>query len=326
MFIDGKTIFLAGGAGLVGSGAVRALLAASASVRLRVSYRTQCGAFIEDPRVDYLQADLTDATDCRRMARGCDGAVMAAAFTAGAGSSQDEPWRQVTDNVVMDARMLEAFHEEGVQRVVYVSTASAYQDFHGFIREDQMAWDQDPPAAYYGVGWAKRYGEKACQFWHQSTGMQVLIARLANVFGPFAKFDPKQSHVIAAIIRKAVDRMDPFVVWGSPQVVRDVLYADDFGRAAVAMLNATDRVFDVFNIGSGRATTVGEMVNWSLRHADHQPSRLSFGASGPTTIPFRALDCGKAKDMLEWSPSVDVEDGIRRTVAWWRANKETWTR
>ncbi|MBX9635280.1 MAG: NAD(P)-dependent oxidoreductase [Magnetospirillum sp.] len=326
MFIDGKKILVAGGTGLAGSGAVRALLAASPTIKLRVSHRSDTGAFSPDPRVEYVQADLTHAADCRRVAAGCDGAVMAAAFTAGARSSQDEPWRQVTDNVVMDARMLEAFHQEGVRRVVYVSTASAYQDFDGFIREDQMAWDQDPPAAYAGVGWAKRYGEKACKFWHDSTGMQVMIARLANVFGPFAKFDPQQSHFIAATIRKAVDRLDPFEVWGSPHVVRDVIYADDFGRAVVAMLNAEQLSFDVFNIGSGRKTSVGEVVEWALRHAGHTPAKLSFGQPGPATIAFRALDCTKARTLLDWQPSLDIETGIKQTIAWWQANKETWTR
>jgi len=326
MFIDGKTILVAGGTGLAGSGAVRALLAASSSVRQRVSFRSRCGAFVDDPRVEYVEADLTDPAQCRTLATGCDAAVMAAAFTAGAQSSRDEPWRQVTENVVMDARLLEAFHHEGVRRVVYVSTASVYQDFDGFIREDQLDWNRDPPTAYAGVGWAKRYGEKACQFWHHSTGMQVLIARLANVFGPFAKFAPQHSHFIAATIRKAVDRLDPFEVWGSPSVVRDVLYADDFGRAVVAMLNATDTAFDVFNIGSGRQTTVGEVVEWSLRHAGHHPSRLTFGETGAATIPFRALDCGKARAVLGWQPSVDIEDGVRQTIAWWRDNKETWTR
>ncbi|MBC7907951.1 MAG: NAD(P)-dependent oxidoreductase [Rhodospirillaceae bacterium] len=326
MHIDGKTIFIAGGTGLAGSGAMRALLAASPTVRLRVSHRSQAGAFVHDPRVEYVQGDLTDPAQCRRMVAGCDGAVMAAAFTAGARSSQDEPWRQVTDNVVMDARMLEAFHVEGVRRVIYVSTASAYQDFDGFIREDQMAWDRDPPAAYAGVGWAKRYGEKACKFWHDSTGMEVLIARLANVFGPYAKFDPQQSHFIAATIRKAVDGLDPFTVWGSPHVIRDVLYADDFGRAVVAMLNATDIAFDVFNIGSNRKTSVSEVVEWSLRHAGHQPARISFGEPGPATIAFRALNCAKARDVLGWQPSVTIEDGIKLTIHWWQANKGTWTR
>lgn len=325
MFIDGKTILVAGGTGLAGSGVVRALLRHSPSVRVRVSHRGG-GAVPDDPRVELVHADLTEAKDCRRAAAGCDAAVMAAAFTAGAQSSRDEPWRQVTDNVVMDARLLEAFHQEGVRRVIYVSTASAYQDFDGFIREDQMAWDRDPPQAFMGVGWGKRYGEKACRFWHDSTGMEVLIARLANVFGPNAKFDPATSHFIAATIRKAVDHLDPFPVWGSPHVVRDVLYADDFGDAVTAMLNATSIPFDVFNIGSGRKTTVGEVVEWTLRHAGHTPSRIAYGEDGPQTVPFRALDCAKARDMLGWRPSVGIEDGIRRTISWWQDNKESWSR
>lgn len=327
MYIDDKTILVAGGTGLSGGGAVRALLAASASVRLRVPHVSDHGAFIDDPRVTYFHADLTDAAQAAAAAAGCDAAILAAAFTAGAQSSRDEPWRQVTDNVIMDARLLEACHQAGIARVIYVSTASVYQSLDGFITEDRLDWSQDPPAPYGGVGWAKRYAEKSCRFWHQSTGMDILIARLANVYGPFAKFDPSQSHFVAALIRKAVDGLDPFPVWGSPDVRRDIIFADDFGRAMVAMLNATQIRFDTFNIGSGATITVGEVVEACLRHTGHTGTAVSFGEpSGATSVAFRALDCTKARDVLGWRAETSVDDGLRQTIAWWQANKETWKR
>lgn len=327
MYMDDKTILVAGGTGLAGSGVVRAVLAASPTVRLTVTHHGDDGAFVDDPRVRYLAADLTDPAACRAATAGCDAAVMAAAFTAGAQSSRDEPWRQVTDNVVMDARLLEACHLEGVKRVIYISTASVYQSLDGFIAEDRLDWSQDPPAPYGGVGWAKRYAEKSCQFWHHSTGLEILIARLANVYGPYAKFEPSQSHFVAALVRKAVERLDPFPVWGSPDVLRDIIYADDFGRAVVAMLNATDIAFDVFNIGSNAVVSVGQVVEACLRHAGHVPSAIQYGApAGATSVAFRALDCAKAAARLGWRAEIDADEGLRRTIAWWQANKETWKR
>lgn len=324
--LNGSRVFVAGATGLAGSGVVRALLSAYPKVRIAAAHRSKDGAFIDDARVAYLQGDLRNDADCLSLSKDCVYAVMAAANTGGAQASRDKPWAQVTDNVVMDARMLEAFHRNGVRRVIYVSTASVYQPFEGFIREDQLDWNLDPHAAYLGVGWAKRYGEKACWFWRQKTGMEFAVLRLANVFGPYARFDPSASNFIAAIARKAVDRMDPFEVWGSADVTRDVVFADDFGRAVAAALAAPELGYEVFNIGSGVKTTVGDVVRWTIDESGHRPSEIRFSETAPETIQFRALDISKARDILGWAPLVGAEEGVRRTVAWWKGNRRTWTR
>lgn len=326
MYLAGKKLILAGGTGLAGTGVLRQALRLAGEISVRVPRRGRAGAYVDDPRVEYVTADLTRPEECARVVAGCDCAVLAAAQTGGAKQARERPWEQVTDNLVMDARMLEALARAQVRRVVYVSTASAYQDFSGAIREDQMDWNIDPAPAYFGVGWAKRAAEKLCRFWHEATGMEVLVGRLANVYGPNARFAPDNSHFVAALVRKAVAGDDPFVVWGSPGVGRDILYADDFGRAVVAMLEATDIKFDAFNIGSGAATTVGEVAELALRAAGHKPAKIVYDSASPTTIARRVLDCSKARDVLRWTPEVLPEAGIRQTVEWWRANKETWKR
>lgn len=324
--LNGRRVFVAGGTGLAGSAVVRALLAEGPRVQVVVPHRSREGAFENDARVSYIDADLREAGDCRRASAGCDLAVMAAAITGGAAASASAPWAQVTDNVVMDARLFEALHENGVKRVIYVSTASVYQPLDGHIREDDLDWNLDPAPAHLGVGWAKRYGEKAGWFWHQKTGMQVLALRLANIFGPYAKFDPATSNVIPALVRKAVDRVDPFEVWGDPGVTRDVIYTDDFGAAAVAALRNDQIAFDIFNIGSGVRTTVGELAQWVLEAARHAPSSLQYGNSAPQSLAFRALDVSKASNKLGWSPRVSIREGVRRTVEWWERNRAVWRR
>ncbi|SRR6266700_154768 len=326
MYLEGKRLFIAGGTGLAGSAVLRCVLEAAGDIRVRVSRRDGAGGLVSDARVEYVTGDLTRAEDCARLAAGCDCAVLAVARTGGARQARERPWEQVTDNIVMDARLLEALHAAGVRRTIYVGTGSAYQDFPGAIKEDQLDWAADPPAAYFGVGWAKRCSEKLCRFWHDVGRMEILVARLANVYGPHARFDPGSSHFVAALVRKAVAADDPFVVWGSPEVARDILFSDDFGRAVVAMLEATDIHFDVFNIGSGRVTTVGEVARLALRFAGHKPARIVYDNASPTTIAHRVLDCAKARDVLGWKPEVMPEEGIRLTVEWWKANRETWRR
>ena len=325
MYLSGKRLFLAGGTGLAGSAVLRSVLQAVPDVSVRVPHRGDHGVFIDDPRVEYLRADLT-ASGHDHLLTDCNCAVLAAATTAGAKQSRERPWEQVTDNLVMDARVLEALQASGVRRAVFVSTASLYPDSSGPLREDALDWNADPPPPYFGVGWAKRSAEKLCRFWHDAAGIDFLIARLANVYGPHARFDPASSHFVAALVRKAVAKEDPFVVWGRPDVVRDIIYADDFGRAVVAMLEATNVRFDVFNIGSGRGTTVGEVATAALASAGHSPSRIVYDSAAPTTISRRVLECSKARDILNWKPQIALEDGIRRTVEWWRSNRESWKR
>lgn len=326
MSFKDSRLLLAGGTGLAGCGILREVLARSRSLRVRVPHRSQSGCIVDDPRVEYVHADLTSLADCVRVAHGSEFAVLAAANTAGAKQARERPWEQVTDNLVMDARLLEALARAGVRRVVYVSTASVYQDFSEAIREDQMDWAADPAPAYFGVGWAKRAAEKLCRFWHETTGMEVVIARLANVYGPNARFNPETSHVVAALVRKAVACEDPFRIWGSPEVARDIVYADDFGRAVATMLDAKDIKFDIFNVGSGAGVTVGEMAALALEAAGHTPGKIVYDSTSPTTIGRRVLDCTKARKVLGWKPEVPPAEGIRRTVEWWLANKDTWKR
>lgn len=322
MYLENKEIFLAGATGGVGAGILKHLLQNYPNIKVKAAY-LHTKPYIKDKRIKYIKADLRLQKDCRLASKGCDCAIMAAANTSGANILKNQPWQQVNDNLAMNSLMLEAFYFNGIKRVVFVSSATVYQEFEGYIREDQLDLNIDPHPAYMGIGWVMRYIEKLCKFWHQQ-GMEIVIARASNPFGPYFKFNPKASNFIPALIRKAVDKMEPFEIWGSPDVQRDVLYVDDFARAVAMMLDNDGIKFDVFNIGSGARTTVGDVAKWALKYSGHTPKEIKYIQAKPTTIKFRALDCSKARDVLGWSGQYSVEDGIRQTVNWWKENKNTW--
>jgi GDP-L-fucose synthase len=128
------------------------------------------------------------------------------------------------------------------------------------------------------------------------------------------------------LIRKAVDRQDPFEVWGSADVTRDVVYAGDFAQAIALMLEKRDLTFDVFNIGSGLPVKVGDLVAWILSAAGHQPKNITYAADRPVSVRFRAFDTQHSRDVLGWTPAQGVPGGIRETVAWWQVNRKGWKR
>jgi len=321
-----RRVFLGGATGMAGAAILPRLLAAWPGARVVAPYRSADGAFLADPRIEYVAGDLTDPAVCARLVAGCDAAILAAATVGGAAMTRAEPWRQVTGNVVMDVQQFQALHDAGVRRVVYVSTATVYQPFDGAIAERDLRLDLEPPPAHAGVAWAKRYIETLCRFWHDKTGMAVIVLRPSNIFGPYARFDPAASNFIPALARRAVAGEDPFVVWGAPGVCRDVLPVDDFARAVVMALARDDIGFDVFNLGTGRPTTVGEVAGWALDQAGHRPSELRFDASAPATVGFRLLDCAHAAGRLGWRAEIPVERAVRALVDWWREHRHTWTR
>ncbi|MBW1702366.1 MAG: NAD(P)-dependent oxidoreductase [Deltaproteobacteria bacterium] len=325
MPLKNKTIFLAGATGLAGSSIIEHVMADYPDVFIRGAYRTTV-PFLRHERISYVQADLTKRDECRHAVRGCDLAIMAAASTGGAGAAAAEPHRQVTDNLVMDALMLEAMYFEGIKRIVYLSSATVYQEFEGYIKEDDLDWNQEPHQSYIGIGWAKRSAEKLCRFWHEKYGMEIIIVRCANIYGHYARFDPAGSNFIPAIIRKAVDNIEPFEVWGSPDVARDVIYAGDLAAAVLLLLGHSEIKYDIFNLGFGKTVTVGEVVDLALKHVGHDPAKIIYSENRPKTIRFRALDCQKIKKVLKWGPVFSIDEGIKRTTMWWVENKGEWTK
>jgi nucleoside-diphosphate-sugar epimerase len=325
MSLRGKKVLVCGGTGMAGSAIVRTLLGGEPSVRVRASYN-QTPPFNRDERVEYVQCDLTSARDCQALVSGCDLAVMAAANTVGAAGSTSVPWEQINPNLAMNATLLKEAAESGIQRLIVVGTASLYQDFAGAIKEDQLDLNVDPPAAFHGIGWVARYVEKLCSFWCMHSDMRIVVIRASNIYGPWARFDARTSNFIPALIRKAADHMDPFEVWGSPEVTRDVIYVEDFARSVSLMLDIDDFHFNIFNIGSGVRSTVADVVECCLTSARHAPSRVVYANSAPRTASFRALDCTKARTVLGWEPQISLEQGISATSEWWKENKLLWKR
>ncbi len=320
-----RGIFVAGATGCAGAHIIKALLARRADVAVRASYR-RTRPFLRDRRLSWRRADLRRLQEARACVAGCEMAVLAAGNVTGAAGTAALQAQQVADNVTMNMNLLRACAEAGVRRVVSIGSTTAYQEADVPLKEDDLDFNADPPAAYLGIAWGMRFIEKLCRFWHEHSGMETLIVRATNIFGPFAKFDPKVSHVIPALIRKAVDRQDPFEVWGSDDVTRDVVYAADFAQAVVLMLEKPDLKFGVFNIGTGRQVKVGDLVGWVLSAADHEPKKITYGAGRAAAVRFRAFDTQRARDVLGWTPQRGVEEGIRETVAWWRANRKGWQR
>ncbi|MCX7971377.1 MAG: NAD-dependent epimerase/dehydratase family protein, partial [Negativicutes bacterium] len=175
---------------------------------------------------------------------------------------------------------------------------------------------------------AARYMEKVCCDWQRQTGSRVAILRLANVYGPRDRFAPGNANFIPGLIRRVceLESGQELEVWGSPDVVRDVIYAGDVAAAIVELLSAGFVGCEVFNLGGGIPVRVGQVVGLLLRLAGKDGVVVRYNRDRPATIDYRVLDCRRIGGKYGWQPRVDLADGLSRTLAWWKDNRHSWRR
>ncbi len=315
---SGKNVLVAGGAGFVGLNLIKRLLSMGAHVRATIHRKSPV---LVDERIDYVACDLLSMEDCRKAASGMDYVFMCAANTSGAAVIAATPLVHVTPNIIMNAQILEASYFAGVRKFTFISSNAAYPptgDRH--VIEDEM-FDGEPYDIYFGVAWMKRYTEILCRLYSQKLKktMPAIVVRPSNIYGPYDDFDPATSHVMAATIRKVVERHSPIKVWGTGNDVRDLIYIDDFIDALILAAERLD-TYDPVNIGFGKGHSIKELLGILLEIEKCRDLPIEYDSSKPSMIPIRLIDVGKAEKLLGFRARIDVYEGMARTVDWYREN------
>lgn len=311
LFYRNRRVLVTGGTGLVGSYVVRELLGRGALVRVP---RHRRPPVVQDERVEYVDADLRREEDCLGLVQGIEFVFHAAGAVGSAAVTPAGSMDAIVTNLVLTANMLQAAWTGGAKRFVYFSSSTVYPAADHPVAEDE-AWNGPTHPAYFGYGWMKRYLERLGEFAAAKSGMRVVIVRPTAVYGPHDDFDPATCHVIPALVRKAVERWDPYEVWGTGEEVRDFLHAADLARGSLLALEKGANC-DPINIAYGKGVQIREVVRLILRAADHGEARVIFNADKPTAIPFRAVDISKARTLLGFEPEISLEAGLADTVAW----------
>jgi len=306
-FWEDEKVLVTGGAGFLGSFVVEKLKEKGVS-----------GENIRIPRSK--DKDLRRWTNCIEVVKDIDIVIHLAAKVGGIGYNQKYPATLFYDNAVMGIQMMEAARQECVEKFVAIGTICAYPKFTPVPFKEGNLWNGYPEETNAPYGLAKKMMLVQSQAYRQQYGFNSIYLLPVNLYGPGDNFDPEQSHVIPALIRKIFDAKeagdDYITVWGTGKATREFLYVED---ATEGIILATEKYnkSNPVNLGSGFEISIKDLVELIAEIAGFD-GEIRWDTSKPDGQPRRCLDVSRAKEEFGFEARVDFREGLERTIEWYK--------
>ena len=268
--------------------------------------------------------DLTRPAEIERMVAAARPDVLfhLAAVVGGIGANRDNPGKFFYENAIMGIELIEQARRLGIAKTIVAGTICAYPKFTPVPFREEELWNGYPEETNAPYGVAKKALLVQCQAYRQQYGMNAIFLLPVNLYGPRDNFDLHTSHVIPALIRKCEEARlrsaSEIVCWGDGSPTREFLYVEDCADGLIAAAESYDQG-DPVNLGSGHEISIADLVNLTARLCDYE-GRIVWDTSLPNGQPRRCLDTSRAEQAFGWRARVSLEEGIRRTIAWYRQN------
>ena len=247
-----------------------------------------------------------------------------AALAGGIGANRARPAEFFYDNLMMGVPLLHKAWEKNVEKFVAVGSVCSYPKYTPLPFKEENLWDGYPEETNAPYGLAKKMLLVQSQSYRQQYGYNSIYLMPVNLFGPRDNFDLETSHVIPALIRKAVEAGErgdkEMMVWGDGSPTREFLYVED---AADGIVTAAEKYNgdQPVNLGSGFEISIKDLVEMIVKMTGFE-GQLVWQTDKPNGQPRRGLDVSRAKDYFGWSAQVPFEEGMRRTIEWYRNNRK----
>jgi len=313
-FYKNKKVLVTGGTGLIGKPLVEMLINKGAKVRI---------ASLDDvsrahPKAEFKRLDLTKYDNCLEACKDNDYVFHLAGIKGSPKMTQEKPASFFVPTILFNTNMMEAASQTGIKRYLFTSTVGVYSPTEIFHEDD--VWKTFPSENDKFAGWAKRMGELQAQAYNIEDGWdKIAIVRPANVYGPYDNFDPENAMVIPSLIKRGLDGENPFSVWGDGSEERDLLYVDDLVNFIELAINKQEKSYELYNVGLGKATSVSSLVK-KIKEEAGSNAKIKYDITKPTIKTTLCLDTEKAKRKLEWEPKISLDEGIKKTIDWYKEN------
>ncbi len=311
-FFEDKRVVVTGGAGFLGGYVTEGL-------------RNRGCKNILVPKIeDY---NLVNMNDIERMYDDMrpDIVIHLAAVVGGIGANQEHPGEFFYKNLMMGVQLIEQGRLRGIEKFVAIGTICAYPKFTPVPFKEEDLWSGYPEETNAPYGLAKKMLLVQSQAYRAQYGFNSIFLLPVNLYGPGDNFDPASSHVIPALIKKCVDAIEEgkkyIECWGTGKVSREFIYVTD---AAEGILLATEHYNGAgpVNIGAGFEITIKDLAKKIARLTGFE-GEIRWDSSKPDGQPRRRLDVTRAKKLFGFEAKTDFEEGLKKTIEWYRKSRQT---
>ncbi|MFH1900466.1 MAG: GDP-L-fucose synthase [Patescibacteria group bacterium] len=308
-FFKNKKILLTGGAGFVGQHVVKELIENGVLKKNIIIPRSK-------------KYDFRDRDVALKLTKNIDIVIHLAGNVGGIGYNREFPGTLFYDNSIMGINLIEAARINKVKKFVCIGTICAYPKFTPVPFNEKNLWNGYPEETNAPYGIAKKALLVMLQAYRQQYGFNGIYLLPVNMYGPGDNFDPKSSHVIAAIIKKIYDakknNLKKITVWGDGSATREFFYVED---AAKAIVLATERYekSEPINIGAGFEISIKDLVALISKIMEFK-GKIIWDKTKPNGQPRRMLDVSKAKEEFGFKAKTNFEDGLKKTIEYYYDN------
>jgi GDP-L-fucose synthase len=268
---------------------------------------------------DSENQNLLSWENCQATVQKADVVIHLAARVGGIGYNRTYPGTIFYQNLMVGTQLMEAARQAKVKKFVGIGTVCAYPKFAPAPFKEDDLWSGYPEETNAPYGLAKKMLLVQGQAYREEFGFNSIYLLPVNLYGPGDKFDPQNSHVIPAIIRKIIEAKakgeHTIKVWGTGNATREFLYVED---AAEAIILATEKYnkSDPVNIGTGQEVSIRALVELVCELSDF-PAKIEWQTEMPDGQPRRVLNTERAKKEFGFVAKVSFTKGLRRTIQWY---------